>query len=270
MMTDFAKFDMPLKLHHVFSALRAFVDQNDRLPTVDDVSNVKTNEDIDNDILKAFFAGCRAILSPMCAFIGGIAGQECLKALSKKFTPIKGFLYFDSLECIPSPENMPLSDENIELSSRYDSQVLIFGRELTLRLTKLNYFLVGAGAIGCEMLKNWALMGVGCDPNGCITITDMDRIEKSNLSRQFLFRNKDIGEFKSTCAGNAAKAINPSMNVVAHQLKLDKTTTSTFSDKFYAGLSGVCTALDNVEARLVSLLRISEISVFSCSSFINF
>lgn len=32
----------------------------------------------------------------------------------------------------------------------------------------LRYFLVGAGAIGCEMLKNWAVMGIGCGPNGSI------------------------------------------------------------------------------------------------------
>ncbi|CAM9370743.1 unnamed protein product [Hapterophycus canaliculatus] len=44
-------------------------------------------------------------------------------------------------------------------------------------------FLVGAGAIGCEMLKNWAMMGVGCAGDGQVHVTDMDHIEKSNLSR---------------------------------------------------------------------------------------
>lgn len=47
---------------------------------------------------------------------------------------------------------------------------------------------VGAGAIGCELLKNFAMMGLGCGPEGSITVTDMDTIEKSNLNRQFLFR----------------------------------------------------------------------------------
>lgn len=51
---------------------------------------------------------------------------------------------------------------------------------------------VGAGAIGCEMLKNWALMGVACGPNGQAWVTDMDIIEKSNLNRQFLFRPWDV------------------------------------------------------------------------------
>ena len=51
---------------------------------------------------------------------------------------------------------------------------------------------MGAGAIGCELLKNYAMMGVGCSPDGAVFVTDMDIIEKSNLNRQFLFRPWDI------------------------------------------------------------------------------
>ena len=55
------------------------------------------------------------------------------------------------------------------------------------------YTQVGAGAIGCEMLKNFAMMGVGaCADDGCIYVTDMDIIEKSNLNRQFLFRSWNL------------------------------------------------------------------------------
>ena len=43
------------------------------------------------------------------------------------------------------------------------------------------------------MLKNFAMMGLGCDKEGAIYVTDMDSIEKSNLNRQFLFRSWDIG-----------------------------------------------------------------------------
>lgn len=52
---------------------------------------------------------------------------------------------------------------------------------------------MGAGAIGCEMLKGFALMGLGVGVNGGVTVADMDHIERSNLSRQFLFRPQDIG-----------------------------------------------------------------------------
>lgn len=53
---------------------------------------------------------------------------------------------------------------------------------------------MGAGAIGCEMLKVFALVGLGVGPNGgSVTVADMDHIERSNLSRQFLFRPQDTG-----------------------------------------------------------------------------
>eukprot|EP01083_Nonionella_stella_P269276 910973_1 len=93
-------------------------------------------------------------------------------------------------------------------------------------------------------------MGVGCGPEGKIHITDMDRIEKSNLSRQFLFRTKHINHFKSACAAEAAKEMNDDIKIIAYQEKVGNETEHIFGDDFYDKLNGVCTALDNVEARL--------------------
>ncbi len=78
--------------------------------------------------------------------------------------------------------------------TRYDGQVGVFGAELQAKLQVLNLFLVGAGALGCEFVKNFACMGVATDADGRVTVTDDDVIEKSNLSRQFLFRDWDIGK----------------------------------------------------------------------------
>lgn len=50
---------------------------------------------------------------------------------------------------------------------------------------------VGAGAIGCELLKNFAMLGLAAG-EGEVIVTDMDTIEKSNLNRQFLFRPSDV------------------------------------------------------------------------------
>jgi molybdopterin/thiamine biosynthesis adenylyltransferase len=59
------------------------------------------------------------------------------------------------------------------------------------KIASTNLFMIGAGAIGCELLKNYAMLGVGCakkDPNtgskgGSIVLTDPDVIEVSNLNR---------------------------------------------------------------------------------------
>ena len=113
-----------------------------------------------------------------------------------------------------------------------------------------SFFLVGAGAIGCEMLKNWALMGLGTRGGAKIHITDMDIIEKSNLNRQFLFRPSDVKKAKSTCAAEKAKEMNPEFNVVAYEDKVAPDTENIFTDAFWDSLDCVCTALDNVQARL--------------------
>jgi molybdopterin/thiamine biosynthesis adenylyltransferase len=55
--------------------------------------------------------------------------------------------------------------------------------------------MIGAGAIGCELLKNYAMVGLGTA--GKITLTDPDVIEVSNLNRQFLFREKHLRKPKS-------------------------------------------------------------------------
>ncbi len=77
--------------------------------------------------------------------------------------------------------------------TRYDSQVAVFGKTLQSQLEKAKLFLVGAGALGCEFIKNFACMGVATAADGVIVLTDDDVIEKSNLSRQFLFRDWNIG-----------------------------------------------------------------------------
>ncbi|KAK1748781.1 ubiquitin-activating enzyme E1 [Skeletonema marinoi] len=202
MMSDFAKFDRPPLLHLAYRALASYAESHDMVyPMPGDMAAAKEgdNNAAAERIILHLASGSRSILSPMCATLGGIVGQEVLKSCSGKFTPINGFFTLTQMNAYQN----------------------------------LNYFLIGAGAIGCEMLKNWALMGVACGEKGKIHITDMDRIEKSNLSRQFLFRNSDINEFKSATAARAAKAMNPSMNIVPYQEKVGADTEEIFGDDFY-------------------------------------
>ena len=193
-----------------------------------------------------------AVISPMCAFLGGVVGQEVLKACSHKFTPLQQLLYFDGFECLPTEYGGDLK-EFAAKQCRYDDYLAVFGQSIQRQVMESKMFLVGAGAIGCEMLKNWALMGVACDADtkkGQIVVTDMDRIETSNLNRQFLFRRKDVESAKSTTAAAAVRAMNADLQIVAHQNRVGKDSESIYNFDFWSGLDAVCTALDNVAARL--------------------
>jgi len=79
---------------------------------------------------------------------------------------------------------------------------------------------------------------------GSIDIIDMDTIDLSNLNRQFLFREKDIGSAKATTAANAVKARIPNMNINAHV-----GTVQEKSLDFYREFDIVIAGLDNLEAR---------------------
>lgn len=158
------------------------------------------------------------------------------------------FFYFDSEESLPT-ESSDASDFR-PLNSRYDAQISVFGSKLQKKLENAKVFMVGSGALGCEFLKNLALMGVSCSNEGKLTITDDDVIEKSNLSRQFLFRDWNIGQAKSTVAASAAVAINQHLNIEALQNRVSPETENVFDDSFWENLSVVVNALDNVNARL--------------------
>ncbi|KAF4013022.1 hypothetical protein G4228_004456 [Cervus hanglu yarkandensis] len=109
---------------------------------------------------------------------------------------------------------------------------------------------VGCGAIGCEMLKNFALLGVGTGKEkGMVTVTDPDLIEKSNLNRQFLFRPHHIQKPKSYTAADATLKINPQLKIDAHLNKVCSATEAIYNDEFYTKQDIIITALDNVEAR---------------------
>ena len=110
--------------------------------------------------------------------------------------------------------------------------------------------MVGAGALGCEYVKAFSLMGLGCSENGKVTVTDNDSIEVSNLNRQFLFRKHNIGESKSLVACRIASDINPALNVDALKLFVSEDTQGTFNDQFWESLDFIVNAVDNVPARL--------------------
>uniref|UniRef100_A0A8C1W3C2 E1 ubiquitin-activating enzyme n=1 Tax=Cyprinus carpio TaxID=7962 RepID=A0A8C1W3C2_CYPCA len=263
-MTDYGKTQRHLSLHLAFQALHRFTQKYSRAPhpraqadaeelvtiTKELCKDAKFDE-LDEDAVRQLSLVASGDLAPVSAFIGGLAAQEVVKACSGKFTPLRQWLYFDALECLPQENDGVLSEDACApRESRYDGQISVFGSAFQDKLKKQNYFLVGAGAIGCELLKNFALIGLGAGEGGNITVTDMDSIERSNLNRQFLFHSKDIGRLKSEVAAESVKEMNPYMNITAHQNRVCPETEEVYTHSFYSNLDGVAAALDNVDARV--------------------
>ncbi|KAJ8257245.1 hypothetical protein GJAV_G00183520 [Gymnothorax javanicus] len=267
MMTDFAKFDRPGQLHVAFQALHTFQEKHNRLPKswsqadADELvalanavnaaqSDQARQEQLDEGLVRKLSYLAAGDLAPVNAFIGGLAAQEVMKACTGKFMPIVQWLYFDALECLPEAEGAMLSEEECApRNCRYDGQIAVFGTKLQDELAKQRYFLVGAGAIGCELLKNFAMIGLASG-EGEVIVTDMDTIEKSNLNRQFLFRPWDVSKMKSETAAAAVKQMNPSVRITGHQNRVGPDTERIYDDEFLEGLDGVANALDNVDARM--------------------
>ncbi|KAI0853868.1 SUMO-activating enzyme subunit uba-2 [Daldinia vernicosa] len=107
--------------------------------------------------------------------------------------------------------------------------------------TQARVLMVGAGGIGCELLKNLALTGFGE-----IHIVDLDTIDLSNLNRQFLFRHEHIGKSKALVAKEAAAVFNPNVKIVAHHANIKDVQ---FHVEWFRGFKVVFNALDNLEAR---------------------
>jgi ubiquitin-activating enzyme E1 C len=123
---------------------------------------------------------------------------------------------------------------------RYDRQRRIWGKGGQARLGQAKILIAGAGGVGSEIIKNLALLGLGT-----LIIIDMDRIELSNLNRQLLFRDLDIGKFKAEIAAKQARILNPETDVLFFNEKLQNISVEIFKEADI-----YISALDNVPARI--------------------
>src|SRR5215212_166323 len=110
------------------------------------------------------------------------------------------------------PAAGPVADDAPELviddADRYGRLRLIpWWRQEKLAAARV--LVVGAGALGNEVLKNLALLGVGTT-----LVIDLDTVEPSNLSRSVLFRAEDGGRPKAEAAAQRAREINPEVTIV--------------------------------------------------------
>ena len=134
---------------------------------------------------------------------------------------------------------MEKNKDDIFKSRMFARQQLIEGWDQDT-LSNSCIMIVGIGALGCEIAKDFALMGIGK-----LILVDLDTIEISNLSRQMLFRPGDEGRSKAEVAAERIKEMNPYLKVDYHFEKLQKLPVSVFEEA-----DVIIAALDNFNARL--------------------
>jgi len=190
----------------------------------------------------------RAQISPISSFLGGIIAQEIVK-FTGKYMPIKQWFWCNFMEIVENLNNSKI--DRILEGSRYDDQISIFGNEIQKKLENANIFMIGAGALGCELLKLFSLMGISTDKNkkSNVTVTDDDNIMESNLNRQFLFRKENIGQPKSIVACQSILKINPSFNCINLQKRIGPENENLFNQKFWKKQNIIINAVDTIEAR---------------------
>ncbi|KAK5650751.1 hypothetical protein RI129_001780 [Pyrocoelia pectoralis] len=121
-------------------------------------------------------------------------------------------------------------------------------------MTTCKVLVIGAGGLGCELLKDLSLMGFKQ-----IHVIDMDIIELSNLNRQFLFRHEDIGSSKAEVAASFINRKVKGCQVTPHYCKIQD-----YDETFYRQFHIVVCGLDSIVARrwingmLISLLNYED------------
>jgi len=188
----------------------------------------------------------RCEISPISSFIGGVSAQEIVK-YTGKYIPIHQWIWFDFSETV---ENLGQNIERKLMNDRYDDQIAIYGNKIQEKLSNENIFIIGAGALGCEFLKVFAMMGISTKPDKNLTVTDNDNIEISNLNRQFLFKHNDVGEPKSVIACKEANKMNSELNTNPMKARIGQENENIFNEEFWENQNFIINAVDNIEARL--------------------
>jgi molybdopterin-synthase adenylyltransferase len=123
---------------------------------------------------------------------------------------------------------------------RYKRQILLFGEEGQERLKNAHIFIAGAGGLGSPIAIYLAVAGIGT-----ITIVDMDSVDLSNLNRQILHTDRDVGKKKTVSAIEKLQIYNGDITINA----IDTTITADNVHELVGRADGIVDAMDNYPIR---------------------
>ena len=130
----------------------------------------------------------------------------------------------------------------LEDFQRFEKQIILkkIGINGQKKILNSKVLIVGLGGLGCPLLTYLAASGVGT-----IGIVDHDKVEISNLNRQILFSQNDVGKFKVNQAKKKINKINSKIKILNFKIKL----SSTNIKKIFKNFEIICDGTDNYETR---------------------
>ena len=247
----------------VFKAIMEFYDKKERLPlpykesdyeeiklitkniisgiNYDNSKSFEKGEIIfDENIIRNICFTCSAETVFITSFIGGIICQEIIKTTGK-FIPINQIKIFDFLQYSTIIPESSKNSKNNKVKTKYSDLVYIFGEEVVEKIRNLNIFLAGAGAVGCELLKNLSLLGI----SNSVLVIDDDNIEISNLNRQFLFHEEHKGLSKAKIACESAKVFNSDLKCNYINKRISPENKDIFNKEYFNNVDFVLGAIDS-------------------------
>ncbi len=123
---------------------------------------------------------------------------------------------------------------------RYARQMLLFGDEGQERLKEAEIFIAGAGGLGSPVAVYLAVAGVGT-----LVVVDCDVVERTNLNRQILHYDRDVGRKKTQSAQEKLEALNPDIVVKVIDTTIDRSNASSL----VGDADGIVDAMDNFPTR---------------------
>ncbi len=134
-----------------------------------------------------------------------------------------------------------MNSENI---FRYSRQTMLpgFGAYGQKKLAQAKVLVIGAGGLGCPAIQALAAMGVGT-----LGISDGDRVDLTNLPRQTLYSNEDVGQFKVVAAEKKIKSLQPEIKLIP----IPEFITAENAEKHLTDFDFILDGTDNLEIKLL-------------------